>query len=219
SSATNEGSTRDTLAVDENLQVVALRSPYIHPNDVRAVNGELAPHRDAAASTKWQVIHALVLRMLRIEAMNVHHHRHRRIANRQAADLPRGVEIALDAAWRNEQQVGDVVEAAADVVRRQQVIDADLTRQRFEGEQIADGVSIFGPAEAMCQRQLAKMWTRGFGAVQLGFKERGHAVVADGVRTRRTRWRHRLRPQFTNDLLPAIGSVTDIRNGCWVDHQ
>ena len=198
---------------------MALRGTHIHANDVPAVNGELAPHCDAAAGTEWQIIHALVLRMLRIEAVDVHHDRHRRIANRQAADLPRGVEIALHAAWRDEQQVGDVVEAAADVVRRQQVIDADLTRQRVEGEQIADGVSIFGPAEAMCQRQLAEMWTRGFGAVQLGFKERGDAVVAGGVRTRHTRWRHRLRSQLANHLLPAVSACADVVDTSGVDDQ
>ena len=130
-------------------------------------------------------------------------HRHRRIADGEAADLSRRVEIALHVARRDEQQVGDVVEAAADVVRRQQVIDADLTRQRLEGEQIADGVSIFGAAETMRQRQLAEMRTRGFGAVQLGFEERRDAVVAGSVRTRRAGRRHRLRPQLANDLLPA----------------
>ena len=54
----------------------------LHPDDVRAVDGELAPHRDAAARAEWQFVHALVLRMLRIELVNVHHHRHRRIADR-----------------------------------------------------------------------------------------------------------------------------------------
>ena len=107
---------------------MALRGAHVHPDDVRAVHGELAPHRDAAARAERQFVDAFVLRMLGIELVDVHHDRHRRIADGEAADLSRRVEIALHVARRDEQEVSDVVEAAADIVRRQQVIDADLTR-------------------------------------------------------------------------------------------
>ena len=58
---------------------------------------------------------------------------------------------------------------------RQQVVDADLARQRLEREQIAHGVPVFGAAETMRQRQLAEMRTRGLGAIELRFEERRHA--------------------------------------------
>jgi len=48
--------------------------------------------------------------------MDIHHHRHFRIANCKTADFPRRIEIAFHRRWRNEEQVRDVVEAAADVV-------------------------------------------------------------------------------------------------------
>ena len=64
--------------------------------------------------------------------MNIHHHRHRRIAHRQAADLGRGIEIALHDHRRNIQQVGDVIEAAARVVGRQQQRVIHLLRQIVE---------------------------------------------------------------------------------------
>ena len=83
----------DALAVHEDLQSCPRADAHFH--DVRAVHGELAPHRDTAARAEWQFVNALVLRMFRVEAMDVDHHWHRRIANRQPADLPRGIEIAL----------------------------------------------------------------------------------------------------------------------------
>src|SRR4030095_13255464 len=46
-----------------------------------------------------------------------------------------------------------------------------------------------------------------------------HAVVADGVRTRRTRWRHRLRPQFTNHLLPSVSACADVVDTSGIDDQ
>ena len=67
-SAAAERSQCDAFAINQDLQVVALRGAHVHPDDVRAVHGELAPHRDAAARAERQFVNALVLRMFRIEA-------------------------------------------------------------------------------------------------------------------------------------------------------
>ena len=166
------------LAVDRDLELRAARAARageLHLDGVGAVDRELAADRNAAARAERQLVDALVLRVLGIELVDVHHHRHRRIADREAADLPRRVEIALHGARRDEQQVGDVVEAAADVVGRQQVVDAHFPRQRVEREQIAHRVAVLGAAQAMRERQLAEMRARGRGAIELGFEERGHA--------------------------------------------
>jgi hypothetical protein len=57
----------------------------------------------------------------------------------QAAHLARRPEILLEERRRNAQHAGDVVEAEALVVRRQQARPVDL-----QVEQVADGVAVLG---------------------------------------------------------------------------
>ena len=54
--------------------------------------------------------------------------RHRAVADRPAADLHRGRDVALDERGRHAEHFGDVVEALARVVGRQQRRDVDLRR-------------------------------------------------------------------------------------------
>ena len=109
--------------------------------------------------------------------------RHCRIAHRQAADLLGGIQIALHGRRRDKQQVGDVVEAAAGVVGRQQQRIIHLLGQRVERQQIADGVLILGAAQAMQQRQLAGIRLCGGCPVELGLEDRtppNRTVAASG---------------------------------------
>ena len=78
----------------------------VYPDDVRAVYGELASHRDAAAGAERQFVNALVLRMLGIKLVDVHHHR---IAGSPTARPdPSAPRPDSSVVARHEQKVSDV---------------------------------------------------------------------------------------------------------------
>ena len=77
----------------------------------------------------------------------------RLVADGEPADLAGRLEVALHDDRGHEQQVGDVVEAAADVVGRQQQVDAELARQLLETEQVANGVAVLGARQAVHERE------------------------------------------------------------------
>ena len=116
--------------------------------------------------------------------VNVHHHRNLRIAHGQAADLGRGIEIALHGGRRDVQQVGDVVEAAGGVVGRQQQRKIHLLGQIVQSQKIADRVAIFGAGQAMQIGQLARIGMGRGRAVELGFQIRAELRVGGIIRPR-----------------------------------
>ena len=205
------------LAVHRDLELVRFArgaAGELHLHRVGAVHREVAAHRQPAARAERQIVHALVLRVLGIERVDVHEHRQRGVADREAADLLRRIEIALHRARRHEQQVGDGVEAAADVVGGQQVVDAHFLRQVAEREQIADRVAILGAAEPMRERQLADLRARGRRAIEHRLDGRRHGVVGGLVGPRRARRRHGRRAQLLDDLLPAVRVLGRRRASC-----
>ena len=111
--------------------------------------------RDAAARADRR---AFDVRHLRLRARNLVGDRGRRrraIANREAADLAGGAQVALHQRRRHRLRVGDVVEAVADGVGRQERVDVDV-----DVEQIADGARVFGAVGAL-ERTRARIRRRG----------------------------------------------------------
>ena len=111
---------------------------------VMAVGRERMHDRRAAARAHRRAIDAAHLRR---RARNLVGDRRRRgvaIANGQAADLARRTEVAVHQRRREALRVGDVVEAVADRVGRQERrhIDVDV-------QQVADRVLVFGAIEAL----------------------------------------------------------------------
>ena len=84
----------------------------------------------------------LFLRQVRRKLERIAAGRARGAANRQAADLLRRGQISLEQG-RREVADRDVIEAVARLVARQQRGDIDI-----DGQQVADGVLIFGAVEA-----------------------------------------------------------------------
>ena len=131
----------------------------------------------------------------------------------------RRVEIAFHRGRGNEQQIRDVVEAAADVVRRQQQRIVHLLGQRVDREQIADGVLVLRAAQTMEQRQGAGMRRRGRGVDPGGFERSGDRLVGCLVRPRCAGRRHRARAQLADDLLPQFRVRARLVEGGRVDDQ
>ncbi len=66
------------------------------------------------------------------------------VADGLAADVPGRRKVALHQRGRHPKNVGDIVETAAFIVRRQQRAGIDVQRQ-----QIMDGIRIFGTIQPM----------------------------------------------------------------------
>ncbi len=86
----------------------------------------------------------LVLREVAADEVFLVAVRHRRVADREPADLAGGRDVALEQHRRNAERARDVVEAEARVVGRQQRGCVDLER-----EQIADRIRVLGAIHAV----------------------------------------------------------------------
>ena len=95
-------------------------------------DGNTCVHEHAAAGAERQSFDVVVLRRVFRRAVD-DQRRRRRLADRQAADLPRRRHVGLDQRRRDAERAGDVVEAVRRVVVRQV-----LRRVDVEIEQVAD---------------------------------------------------------------------------------
>ena len=138
------------------------------------------------------------------QTVDIDHERDLRIADGQPADLPRRFQVSLHDGRRHEQEIRKIVEAAARVVGRQQQRKVHLFWKCFEGEQIADGVLVFGAAQAMQERQRPWFRLRLGGAVEFGLEPRRHGVGCLLVRARHARGRHRGGAELPYDLFPSL---------------
>ena len=157
--------------------------------------------------------------MFRRQPVDVDHRRHPGIADREAADFSRGVQVALHGCRRDEEQIRDVVETAGDVVLRQQRGEVHLLRKRIEREQIANRVLILGTAQPMEQRQRTGIRLRDCRAIELGLEERRNGLVRRLIGPWRVDRRHRRGSQLPDNLLPKLGVCPDVAQILRVDHQ
>ena len=109
---------------------------------VFGVDREGVAQRLAAAGAEGQALEVLFLGEIGREVDGLAAGRPGGDADGQPADFPGGGEVAFEQRGR-EVADGDVVEAVAGLVGGEQVGDVDV-----EGEEVADGVLVFGAIEA-----------------------------------------------------------------------
>ena len=122
----------------------------------------------------------------------------RGLARGQAADLARHVDVALHQRGRDGQDVGDIVEAIAGIIRRQVAGHVDL-----EAQHVAHGIGIFGAVHA------AHGGAAGIGMglaqrIQRGFQPAGEGDQPFLGRTRRAAQRHLAQAHPAQDLFPGV---------------
>jgi hypothetical protein len=120
---------------------------------VFSVEREITVDLQPAARAKRQSLIPAFLGLPHRRDVGVYERTHVGIAHSQAADLERRLQIALHRCRRDKQRVSQIVEAAARIVGRQQRGVVELLGQIRQGEQIADRVGVFGPRQAVSQRQ------------------------------------------------------------------
>ena len=121
-----------------------------------------------------------------------------RLAGRQGADPSCRCEVRLQQRRRASQRVRDVVEPEGGVVGRQQRGDIHI-----ESQQIADGVGILGPIQAV-QHAAPRPRLPGHGRVEAGFKRGDGPLVGRGIGPARPQRRHHAQPQLANHLFPGV---------------
>ena len=145
---------RAALAVDRHLDLLVGRrsaeqeavgvAVQVDAEDVVAVGREGVHHRDAAAGAERRAVDALQLRgglrhaVVRLARLGV------AVAQRQRRHLAGRAQVAFHQRRREGLRVGDVVEALADGVGRQQRGDVDVERQ-----QVLDRAGVLGAVEAL----------------------------------------------------------------------
>ena len=139
----------DALAVDRDLELVRLaqtvRPRHLDANVVVAVEGKQVRDHRPTARAERQVIGAIVLLAIGRDTVGVAGRlRAADCPDRKAADRLRRGEIAFHEGRRHPQHAGDVVEAVAGVVGRQEIGDVHVERQ-----QVADGVLVLGAVQPM----------------------------------------------------------------------
>ena len=122
----------------------------------------------------------------------------RGLAGGQAADLARHVDVAVHQGGRDGQDVGDIVEAIAGIVRRKLA-----GHVHFKAQHVTHGVGIFGAVHA------AHGGAAGIGMglaqrVQRTFQPVGEGDQAFLGRTRRAAQRHLAQAHPAQDLFPGV---------------
>ena len=203
---TAESSEQDPLAVEGDFEIVRRLQPandvdgfpiQLRADHVFAVDGEVVPQEDAAARADRQPLDVVVLRQVAADAERFLGRPDLRIADRQAADLPRRRKVPLHQHRRHAQHVSDVVEAVRAVVGRQERRDVDVERQ-----QIADRVAVLRAIEAMQHGPARIGMRRGRlvdGRLEVG-REPGERRL---VRTRHADRRHQAAAHLPDHLFPG----------------
>ena len=135
------------------------------------------------------------------------------VADRKARDLGRRGQVLLEQRRRHAENVGDVVEAVAFVVRRQELGRVDL-----EAEQIADRVAVLGAVQAV-DRRAARIRIARACAVERRGEPRDHALVDVGLGPRHALRRHRPGVELAHHPLPNFGVGGDVLEVARVEHH
>ncbi len=174
-------------------------------NLILAIDREAVANRcPAARAERHRFAHAFELNESSRNVVGLIGDRKLRIADCERADLACRREIALQQQRRHLQHVGDIVESVADVVGRQQLRNVDVER-----EQIANGVGVFGPVEAM------ERGAPGIGfdlrqAIALGLDSLDKRGVGGGVGPRHPRRRHLAAAQLAQHLFPSGAVLAEV---------
>ncbi len=132
---------------------------------VVGIEGKQVGQQHAASGSEGQADAAFVL-LLILGGTEGLGERHRwRAAHRKPTDGAAGIQIPLKQGLRHPQHTADVVETIAGVICRQEVIDVDLQCQ-----QIANGVAIFGPIQAVEGGRPSRVGMGRGGTIELGLE-------------------------------------------------
>ena len=223
---------RPRLADDERLQRLAVQAHLELVRCVerlqRATGVAAQPHTErvlgvlrervvdpgAAAGAERQPVHANILRQIGRQTERLGRRRGHRSADRETADLLGGRKIALEQARGHPQHAGDVVEAVAAIVGRQQRRDVDLER-----EQVANDVVILAAVEPVEGVGPARVRMRRRSAIELGLQPGRERLVGGGVRPGSGHGRHGTGPHLAHHLLPDFGMRPDVRHVHHVERE
>ena len=158
----------EALAVQGQLELVGLDEEGAvgdDRDDVLGVLGEVEVDDHAPAGAEREPRDVVVLPLVGGDPERLGDRRGHRRPDREPADLPRRREVALHEGRRNSQHPGDVVEAVAGVVGRQEVAHVDV-----EVEEVADDVAVLGAAQPVQRLGPPRPQVGGGGAVELGLE-------------------------------------------------
>ena len=198
---------KDLAAVDQHHQrVVELHAldpqRMRHVTDVElvfAIGREDMIDHHAATRTQRQTLNVGQVFAALVVDVGRAHRACRRVAHGQHSDVARRGQILIEKRRRHLQHFGDVVEAVAVVVLRQQ-----RSRVQVQVEQIAHGIGVFAAVEAV-QRHLTGINATGRGFVDAAFQpahQLGHLRFG---RARLTGRRHEAPTGAIEDLFPDLG--------------
>ena len=196
----------ERLRCAESADVVGVGALEAQPDRVLPVDREPVPDRDAAPRAEGQVLaQPLVLVLEQRDAVGLDARHGRRDADREPTDSPRRREIPLQQRWRDRQDRRHVVEAVhVGVVGRQQRRHVHLDLQ-----QIAYGVPVLRPVEAMEGLGPAHHHVRGGGAIELGLQVADQRLDLGARGAEAARRGHRPHAQLLDDLLPEACALSD----------
>ena len=141
------------------------------------------------------------------------------VADGEPADLARGLEVALHDRRRDEQQLGDVVEAAARVVGRQQQLVVELGRQVLDASR-SRIVLRYSVRVSRCSCGSAPGIRRRRGAaVERVLEVRRDALISRGARPLVLGRRHRPGTQLAHDALEQLGMCADVLESGRLEHD
>ena len=173
--------------------------PELGPELVLAVDGEVVLDDEPAARAERQPLDPAVLRQIGRGLVVRRVRLDGRVADGRGRDLQRDGEIALEQQRRSLEHIGDVVEAVARAIGRQQRLDVDR-----HAEQVADRVAVLGAVQAM--QGLAPRLRRGRrGGIELPFEIGDETRGRCRVGPRAARRRHEAKVELVDHLLPHGG--------------
>ncbi len=198
----------DSLAVEQEFQFLAgdlaervgvAHVAFADGSDlygVLAIGGELMLHDHAAAGTEGHAFNVIVLRGILGDVI-------RRlgsggyIADRKTADFTGSGGVPLQQGGRERQGTGDIVKAARRIVRRQILAGIDI-----DGQQIANGVLIFGAVQAV---QTGRGQVGDGVLVKLVFEVNDGSFEGGGLGAGHTGGRHHPGTNFMHHPFPFLG--------------
>ena len=204
-----EGERLDGLAVDGDLEVVALaQTPGAGELDaevVARVLREQVVDVEAAPGAERQRLDPGVLGQVLGRLVGVGGHGRGRAAHREPRDGAGGGEVALHERLRHAEDAADVVEAEARVVGGEEVVGVEIDRQ-----QVAHRVAVLGAVQTVEGGGTPGVAGGGPRAVELALEPVEEAVEGGRRGPGPPGRGHDAAPQLADDLLPLGGVAADV---------
>ncbi len=151
-----DGVEEDALAVDGHFDLmrkfrtadrVQVGAEQLDLQDVLGVERKGVADLHAADGAERKTVDVLILREILARTIGLAARRNAGLADGQRAHAARGRQVSLEQGRRDAEDVGDVVEAVARIVGRQERGGVDLERQ-----QVSDRVGVLRAVQTMQQR-------------------------------------------------------------------